>query len=142
MSNTYRYQANDQASYNELVDEVIAHDDILCVLDPANKTIIISPNDDESDAISSIGSFIDDRALDFHIDNLDYTNTGLRIAINESESLDDVHQQLKQAQEELDAANKKYESDKWRADYYSRKYDRISEQVRAIGVLVEAITSK
>lgn len=134
-NNTYRYQAHNTESYSEFLPFAIdRHYGVSAItIHPADRCFLLTM---DTETANTLGKVIDDKALDFTITEEDTEATS---------ELDEVRAQLKQAQADLEAANKKYENDKWRADYYSQKsekLDRVTEQIKAIAVLLAAITPK
>lgn len=131
----YSYKANTSESYSTLVEyatAMIAAQKITLI--PFELTIIVEPKNDT--AISSIGSYIDQNGLDFHIATVEPAEENLTNIISE-------------ITEKLNIAEKSKADCQADADMY-RKYwldgsaeiSRIKEQVNAIGVLLTSIFPK
>ena len=78
MATIYIYEAMDAESFNALKDYVCDIESAPVLLNKAENTIKVYDNG--SDAVSEVGKFIDDNALNFHISNDDIATKTQRIA--------------------------------------------------------------
>lgn len=78
MATIYIYEAMDAESFNALKDYVCDIESVPVLLNKAENTIKVYGNG--SDAVSEVGKFIDDNALNFRISNDDIATKTQRIA--------------------------------------------------------------
>lgn len=131
----YSYKANNQESYHALVEyatKMVAAQKLTLI--PFELTIIVEPKD-TSATIATIGKFIDDNALDFHIEPVDDTDDRDNIIAEITEKLTTAERSMTIHQEEA-TRYKKYWLDG------ATENSRIKEQVNAIAVLMAGIFPK
>lgn len=152
----YQYKANNEFSYKSLA-AYASTIPATVTLYPNLLTIVISEN-----AAKEVGRFIDDNGLDFHINNIEVNDDNLNDVIDSETTDADTLRQIiyrildkkynimiaeheceqDKLTTELEAIRK--DRDTYRELYirYSQKHDRIREQIRAVGTLVDSIFPK
>ena len=135
MATIYIYEAMDAESFNALKDYVCDIESAPVLLNKAENTIKVYDNG--SDAVSEVGKFIDDNALNFHISNDDIATKTQRIAELEEEVknlTDDCDRLMKQrneyahqvrkTMEELETARRQFKTER---DTYTKQLDEFEK---------------
>lgn len=128
----YCYKANDSKSYYALAEYVAKSISAKLILIPSELTIIVEPTDTTA-PILAVGNFIDDQAINFHIEPVEPVEESLTGVISE------ITEQLTERNAEVTALKKERDDLQYSRKYYQGKADRIKEQVKAIGTLLNAI---
>lgn len=128
----YCYKANDNQSYYALAEYVAKSVPAKLTLISPEQTIIVEPIDNSA-AILAVGNFIDDNALNFHIEPIEPAEESLTGVIAEITEKLNSAETLKEIYRKDAETNKKY----W-LDSVSEN-GRIKEQVRAIATLMAGI---
>lgn len=152
---SYKYVANDSDSYKALANEVLKHE-VVATFHPADMTIILSYSSGMEDILKNIGSFIDDNALNFHIDPIKVEGysplfsdsildgvTAKKMANIFSQERDadvfDLQKELNNTKTSLETITEDRDNyQKWYLKSIARE-NKIKEQIKAIGVLLNAI---
>ncbi|MGN1245580.1 MAG: hypothetical protein ACI4UN_03000 [Muribaculaceae bacterium] len=120
MATIYIYEAMDAESYNALKDYVCDIESAPVLLNKAEN--IIKVYDNGSDAVSEVGKFIDDNALNFHITCDDVLTKTQRIA--------ELEEQL---------AKKEKDAEMWCSinSSTSRKLNEMKEKLNALATIAQ-----
>lgn len=124
MATIYIYEAMDAESYEALKNYVCDIESTSVLLNKAENTIKVFDNG--SDAVSEVGKFIDDNALNFHIRCDDITTKTQRIA--------ELETQLAKAEKDAEM---------WRGicSSTSRKFIDAKEKIKSLATMVELISA-
>lgn len=153
---SYKYVANDEQSYDELVKFLVGRRGINLSLFPGDNTIIVTPGKEATDAIRPIGEYIDKKGLNFHIDPIEVDGysplfsesildgaTAKKMAnifLKECDAdIFNLQKELKETKANLESMTKDRDNyQKWyRSSIVSES--KIKEQIKAISVLMNAI---
>lgn len=120
----YRYTANNIDSYNELARFIIKLP-VVAKLNNSEMVLEVYPSEEKN--IRDVGSFIDDYALDFHLEPIENTDKELIIS------------DLKEKLRSMENSNSTYCA-WWEAA--RKREDRVKMQVEAISALISSIYPK
>lgn len=120
MATIYIYEAMDAESYEALKNYVCDIESTSVLLNKAENTIKVFDN--SSDAVSEVGKFIDDNALNFHIRCDDITTKTQRIA--------ELETQLAKAEKDAEM---------WRGINYTtqRDLEAAKDKLKALAMIVQ-----
>lgn len=131
---TYRYEAIDQESFISLASSIIECGAVITI-NPNDKSIVAQIDEaqygSDNDPIRTIGTIIDDNALNFHITQLE--------SVDFTEQVDSLNNDLEKAKKDCEQLKKDNE---YYYDGYFKQMNRISgikKQIESIGVLLDLI---
>lgn len=156
---SYRYTAKDQNSYVTLINIICDQVNAVITLNPTTKTIIVNSRYNDEDVFKFIGSRIDENGLSYWIqpsDSVVYDSITEMIDDDDvdreilRDSCESLHKEiellklnfadeLKTKDNIIDSITKSRDEFKSIFITKANENDRIKEQVKAIGVLLNAI---